>query len=150
MTLEKLQADMVAAMKNNDRRRKDVLSSAIASIKKAAIDKRMRGSIAEELVDEVLTKEKKTLKEMIDTCPGSREDLLNDYEHKYMIISEYAPKFIADELQIKQLVIDTLNGEYELYAKNKGQIMKVVMPAIKGKVDMAVANKVITDLLRGD
>lgn len=150
MTLEKLQADMVAAMKNNDRRRKDVLSSAIAAVKKAAIDKRMKDNIVEELVDEVLTKEKKTLKEMIDTCPESREDLLNDYEHKYMIISEYAPKFITDEAEIKNLILGIVNSEIELSAKNKGQVMKMVMPVIKGKVDMQVANKVITDLLRGD
>ena len=147
MTLEKLQADMVAAMKDGNKRRKDVLSSAIAAVKKTAIDKRMKDNITEDLVNDVLTKEKKTLKEMIDTCPEDREDLLNDYEHKYMIISEYAPKFITDEAEIKKLVLDALNSEIELSVKNKGQIMKVVMPVLKGKVDMQIANKVITDLL---
>ena len=146
MTLEKLQAEMVAAMKNGDKRRKDVISYAIASIKKAAIDKLMKDNIVEELVDEVLTKEKKTLKEMIDTCPESRSDLLIDYEHKYMIISEYAPVFITDEAEIKNMIIDAI-VDIELSVKNKGVIMKTVMPALKGKVDMKVANKVITDLL---
>ena len=147
MTLERLQAEMIAAMKANQRRRKDVLSSSIAAIKKAAIDKRAKDNITEALVDEVLTKEKKTLKEMIDTCPADREDLLNDYEHKYMIISEYAPKFITDEVEIKNLVLDTLDSEIELSVKNKGVIMKTVMPVLKGKVDMQIANKVITELL---
>lgn len=146
MTLEKLQADMVAAMKDGNKRRKDVLSAAIAAVKKAAIDKRMKDNIVEELVDEVLIKEKKTLKEMIDTCPEGREDLLNDYEHKYMIISEYAPKFITDEAQIKQMILDIVDG-IELSLKNKGTIMKMVMPALKGKVDMKVANDVIGGLL---
>lgn len=147
MTLERLQAEMIAAMKANQRRRKDVLSSSIAAIKKAAIDKRTKDNITEALVDEVLTKEKKTLKEMIDTCPADREDLLNDYEHKYMIISEYAPKFITDEVEIKNLVLDTLDSEIEFSVKNKGLIMKTVMPVLKGKVDMQIANKVITELL---
>ena len=147
MTLEKLQTDMVAAMKNGDKRRKDVLSSAICAVKKTAIDKLMKDNIVEELVDEVLTKEKKTIKEMIDTCPESREDLLNDYEHRYMIISEYAPRLITDELQIKQMVMDIVAG-VELSLKNKGAIMKTVMPALKGKVDMQIANKVISDLLK--
>ena len=146
MTLEKLQADMVAAMKDGNKRRKDVLSAAIAAVKKTAIDKRIKDNIVEELVDEVLTKEKKTLKEMIDTCPDDREDLLNDYEHKYMIISEYAPKFITDELQIKQMIVDMLD-DIELSLKNKGAIMKMVMPELKGKVDMKVANEVICRLL---
>lgn len=147
MTLEKLQADMVAAMKSGDKRRKDVLSNAIAAVKKTAIDKRVKNNIVEELVNEVLTKEKKTIKEMIDTCPATREDLLNDYEHQYMIISEYAPTFITDETEIQNLILDVINSEIELSAKNKGQIMKMVMPVIKGKVDMKIANKVITDLL---
>lgn len=147
MTLEKLQADMVAAMKDGNKRRKDVLSAAIAAVKKVAIDKRMKDNIAEELVDEVLTKEKKTLKEMIDTCPEEREDLRNDYEHKYCIISEYAPRFITDIDEIKNLVLDILNAEIELSAKNKGVVMKTVMPVLKGKVDMKVANEVIGGLL---
>ena len=146
MTLDKLQTDMVAAMKDGNKRRKDVLSAAIAAVKKAAIDKRMKDDIVESLVDEVLTKEKKTLKEMIDTCPEDREDLLNDYEHKYCIISEYAPRVIADEAQIKQMVIDAVTG-IDLSLKNKGVIMKTVMPALKGKVDMKVANDVISGLL---
>lgn len=146
MTLDKLQADMIAAMKDGNKIRKDVLSAAIAAIKKTAIDKRVKDNIVEELVNEVLTKEKKTLKEMIDTCPEDREDLLNDYEHKYMIISEYAPTFITDKLQIKQMVIDAIT-DVELSIKNKGTIMKMVMPALKGKVDMKVANEVISGLL---
>ena len=148
MTLDKLQADMVAAMKNGNKRRKDVLSAAIAAVKKAAIDKRVKDNITEELVNEVLTKEKKTLKEMIDTCPEDREDLLNDYEHKYCIISEYAPRFITDALTISNMVVDILNeNNIDYSAKNKGAIMKAVMPALKGKVDMKVANDVISGLL---
>lgn len=146
MTLEKLQAEMVAAMKSNDKLRKEVLSSAIAAVKKAAIDKRMKDNITEELVDEVLTKEKKTMQEMIDTCPEDRVDLLIAYNSKYMIISEYAPTFITDESKIKNMVIDAVT-DIELSIKNKGVIMKTVMPVLKGKVDMKVANKVITDLL---
>lgn len=146
MTLDKLQAEMVAAMKSNDKQRKDVLSSAIAAVKKSAIDKRMKDNITEELVNEVLTKEKKTMQEMIDTCPDERADLLIDYNSKYVIISEYAPTFITDESQIKNMVIDAIT-DIELSIKNKGIIMKTVMPVLKGKVDMKIANKVITDLL---
>jgi uncharacterized protein YqeY len=31
---------------------------------------------------------------------------------------------------------------------NKGQVMKVVMPALKGKVDMKIANQVISNYVK--
>ena len=68
MTLETLQKEMIAAMKNKDKVRKDVLSSLIGAIKKAAIDQKCKENITEKLVDEVILKEKKTVQEMIDTC----------------------------------------------------------------------------------
>ena len=76
MTLEKLQQEMIAAMKTGDKFRKTVISTTIAQIKKAAIDKGCRDNIPESLVDEVLLKTKKTAQEMIDTCPKDRKDKL--------------------------------------------------------------------------
>jgi uncharacterized protein YqeY len=45
------------------------------------------------------------------------------------------------------MILDVLNNEYALEKKNRGQIMKIVMPVLKGQVDMAVANKVIGSML---
>jgi len=45
------------------------------------------------------------------------------------------------------MVVDAINGTIEMTIRNKGQIMRVVMPALKGKADMAIANKVIGELL---
>ena len=61
MTIDRLQQDMYAAMKAHDTAKKDVLSSIIANVKKAAIDKRCKDAITEQLVDEVILKEKKIL-----------------------------------------------------------------------------------------
>ena len=38
-------------------------------------------------------------------------------------------------------------AEIDLKSANKGQVMKIVMPKIKGKADMKVANQCITELL---
>jgi len=59
MTLETLQAAMIAAMKNKDKARKDTLSSLIGAVKKTAIDKMCKDNITDTLVDEVILKEKK-------------------------------------------------------------------------------------------
>jgi|GEM_PF-291722 len=147
MKLEVLQKEKVNAMKNKDEKRKAVLSEMIDMVQKASITAKGRVEITEQLVDETLIKYQKMTQEMIDTCPASRTDKLAEYEAAMVIVKEYAPQLITDETEIKGMILDVLNNEYALEKKNRGQIMKIVMPVLKGKVDMAVANKVIGSML---
>ena len=149
MKLETLQNEMVTAMKNKDKFRKLVISDLIAAVKKVAIDKNCRDNITEIMVDEVLLKCKKTAQEMIDTCPVDRVETLKEYEEQMKIISEFAPTLITDETTLSHMVLTSLeeNG-IEPTKQNKGLVMKTVMPKLKGKADMAVANKVISQLLK--
>ena len=150
MTLEKLQSEMIVAMKAKDKSRKDTISSLIGAIKKTAIDKKCKDNITEELVNEVVLKEKKTVQEMIDTCPKEREDLLYEYQIRMAIISEFAPKLVADKDEIKRMILQVLpdSTEININKANKGQIMKVVMPAMKGKADMKLVNDVLSEMLK--
>ena len=59
MTLEILQREMIAAMKRGDKFTKTTISSLIAQIKKAAIDKGCRDNITEDFVNTELLKAKK-------------------------------------------------------------------------------------------
>ena len=45
MTLEKLQKDMIAAMKARDKERKDSISSLVSAVKKVGIDNGDRKSV---------------------------------------------------------------------------------------------------------
>ena len=100
MQFEKLQKDMIAAMKAKDKPRKESISALISAVKKAAIDKGCRDNITEELVDSVILKELKTAKEQIDSCPADRTELKEEYQARYDVISEYAPKLLsADEVK---------------------------------------------------
>ena len=80
MELEALRKDMVAAMKAKDKVTKDAVSSLISAVKKVAIDEGCRDDISGELVDRVILKELKSVKEQIDTCPESRQDLKDECE----------------------------------------------------------------------
>ena len=150
MTLEKLQYEMIAAMKAKDKSRKDTISSLIGAIKKTAIDKKCKDNITEELCNEVILKEKKTVQEMIDTCPKEREDLLYEYQIRMTIISEFAPKLVTDKDEIKRMIFAALpdSSEIEINKSNKGIIMKHVMPVMKGKADMKIVNEVLGELLK--
>ncbi|CCX89236.1 putative uncharacterized protein [Clostridium sp. CAG:590] len=145
MQLETLQKDMIAAMKAHDKQRKDAISSLISAIKKVAIDEGHREDIKEDLVDRVILKELKTVKEQIDSCPADRTDLKEEYQLRYDVINEYAPSLMsAEEVKafIEQKFADVVAS------KNKGMIMKNVMPELKGKADGKVINEVVGELCK--
>ena len=138
-----MRKDMVAAMKAHDKVRKEAVSSLISAVKKAAIDAGCRDDIPESMVDQVILKELKTVKEQVDTCPDSRQDLKEEYQARYDIIQEYAPKLLSEE-EI-QAVLEEKFADL-LATKNKGQIMKAVMGELKGKADGKVINQVVARL----
>ena len=142
MTFEILHGDMVAAMKARDKERKNVISTLIADIKKVAIDAGTRDNITEELVDQVILKSKKTAQEQVDSCPDSRPDLKKEYQYNYDVICEYAPKLMSEE-EIRQFL--NANFAEVLATKNKGAIMKAVMPALKGKADGKAINAIVAE-----
>lgn len=143
MQMEQLQKDMIAAMKAREKERKDAISSLVSAVKKVAIDEGCRDDIKEELVDRVILKELKTVKEQLDTCPADRDDLRAEYQFRYDVINEYAPALLSEE-EVEAILKEKFA---EILATgNKGQIMKAVMPELKGKADGKVINQVVAKL----
>ena len=143
MNMETLQKDMIAAMKARDKERKDSISSLVAAVKKVAIDEGCRDAISEELVNRVILKELKTVKEQIDSCPADRTDLLNEYQARYDVINEYAPQMMS-EAEVEKIITEKFADV--VATKNKGMIMKAVMAELKGKADGKVINQVVAKL----
>ena len=147
MNLEILQKDKIKAMKEGAALKKEVLTDMIDSIQKASITPKGRVEINEELVNEVLIKYQKMTHEMIDTCPESRVQTLAIYNARMDIVKEYAPQLVVDEAEITNMITSMCEG-IEMTKKNRGQIMKTIMPQLKGKVDMSIANRVIGGMLK--
>ena len=147
MKLETIQESIKMAMKTHATLEVETLRSVVAAVKKAAIDKRCE--ITEELVDEMLLKEVKIIKEQIETCPATRPEMLEEYEHRLMIVENFAPKLVTDPIEITAMVEATLvKAGVDIETANKSQVMKAIMPVLKGKVDMKIANQVIATLLK--
>ena len=139
---------MIQAMKNKDKLRKSVLSGIVDAVKKASMTNNGRIEITEQLVDEVLLKYKKMVKEQIDTCPAERTETLEEYKAQMEVVAEFAPTLIADEAEIRHLILDAVNNEMEFSKANRGKIMKVIAPVLKGRADMGVVNKVLGGMLQ--
>lgn len=148
MTFEMLSKEMITAMKNKDKFRKDTIAAIVDIAKKIAIGRGCRGYVLDDYVTEAILKEQKTINEMINTCPAEREDLLAEYKARAAIIAEFAPKMMTeDEIVMELNAYCALEG-LELTKANRAAIMRGFMPTIKGRADGKLANKVITEVLK--
>ena len=132
--IELVRAAMVEAMKAKDKDRKDSLSMLLSALKNAEIDK--RSPLTEDEANAVIKKELKQTKETMDTAPADRTDIIEEARKRMEVYQEFAP---ADQTvdQITEIINGVLK-ELEIEAptaKDKGRIMKVLMPLVKGKAD---------------
>ena len=144
MQFTTLQKDMMQAMKDHDKTRKDAISALVSATKKLAIDAGCREDIPDEMTDQAILKEIKSVKEQIDTCPDSRPELKAEYEARLKVFEEYAPKMLsASEVEavLKEKFADLIA------TGNKGQIMKAAMGELKGKADGKVINETVAKLI---
>jgi len=144
MQFDKLQKAFVEAMKARDKERKEAISALISAVKKAAIDAGCRDNIPEDMVDKAVLKEIKTVKEQIDTCPASRQDLLDEYTTRYNIMQEFAPVLMSEE-EIRKVINEKFSDV--VATGNKGMIMKAVMGELKGKADGKLISSIVNSLV---
>lgn len=150
MTIETLREQMMTAMKVGNKFTKEVLSSIISTATNMAIDKGCKDNITEEIVSAAILKELKTANEMLDTCPSDRLEQLKEFTQRIEIIRSYAPRMMSEE-EIKNFIKETAqDNNIELTTKNKGQLMKVVMPQLKGKADGKLVNNVVQEMLNNE
>ena len=145
--IDEIRAEMVTAMKNKDKDRKDTLSMLLSALKNKAIDK--RADLTEEEEYAVVKKEMKQTKETLELAPPDLTDIKEQCEKRLAVLQEFAPEEMNEEA-IKaavQEVLTTLGIETPT-AKDKGRIMKELMPKVKGKADGALVNQVVGELLQ--
>ena len=146
---DKVRSEMVAAMKNKEKDRKDALSMLLSALKNKAIDKREDLTEAEEF--EVIKKEIKQTKETMELAPADREDIKEACEKRLAVYQEFAPEEMSEEAVLAEvkavlaaLAIDAPS------MKDKGKVMKELMPRVKGRADGGMVNKIVGEVLNGE
>ncbi len=145
--VDQVRAAMVEAMKAKDKDRKDSLSMLLSALKNAEIDK--RAPLTEDEANAVVKKELKQTKETMDTAPADRTDIIEEAKKRMAVYQEFAPADLTPE-QITE-VIKGVFAELEIEvptAKDKGRIMKALMPLVKGKADGKVVNEILASMMK--
>lgn len=142
--IEQIRAEMVTAMKNKDKDRKETLSMLLAALKNKAIDKRADLTEAEEF--EVIQKEIKQTKETMELAPADRTDIREACEKRLAVLNEFAPKQMSED-EIQAVIDEVLAalGIDKPTPSDKGKIMKELMPKVKGKADGGLVNRLVCE-----
>lgn len=142
--IDEVRADMVKAMKAKDKDTKETLSMLLAALKNKAIDK--REDLTPEEETQVILKEIKQTKETLDMTPADRTEIIEECNKRLAVLEQYAPKMM-DEAEIKEVVASVLAemGLDAPTAKDKGKIMKNLMPKVKGKADGKLVNEIVSE-----
>ncbi len=144
--IDEVRNEMMQAMKKKDKPRKDSLSMLLAALKNKAIDKREDLTEAEE--NEVILKEIKQTQETLDLTPADRTDIIEECQGRIAVYQEFAPKMM-DEEEIRVVIKEVLKelGIETPTNKDKGKIMKQLMPQVKGKADGKLVNQVLGSMM---
>lgn len=146
--IDEVRGQMVEAMKSKDKPRKDALSMLLSALKNKAIDKREDLTQAEEF--EVVKKEMKQTKETMELAPEDREDVKEACRIRLSVYQEFAPEEMSEDA-IRETVKQALEilGITEPSGKDKGKVMKELMPKVKGRADGGLVNKIVGEMLGG-
>ena len=140
--IDTVRAAMMQAMKDKDKARKDALSLLLSALKNKAIDK--RADLTEDEENAVIFREIKQAQETIDTTPEDRVQTIEEAKLRMSVYSEFVPKLMGED-EIRE-VIRAVLAELAIEkptAKDKGKIMKTLMPRVKGKADGSLVNQVL-------
>ncbi len=138
---------MMDALKAGDKPRKEALSLLLSALKAKQIDK--RADLTEDEENQVVYKEIKEAQETLDTTPADRTEIIEECRLRIAVYSEFAPKRM-DEDEIRIVIRETLDelGIESPTAKDKGKIMKTLMPKLNGKAEGRLVNRLVGEVLK--
>ena len=144
--IDEIRAQMVVAMKEKDKEKKDSLSMLVSALKNKEIDK--REPLTEEEENEVIKKEIRQTKETLDSAPADRTDIKEQCEKRLAVYKQFVPEDLSEDAirEIIKGVLSDLSIE-QATPKDKGRIMKELMPKVKGKAEGSIVNKIVGEFM---
>jgi len=144
---EKLQADLVHAMKTHDETLKWVVKLIKSSIQLAEVAK--AGELTQDEIISIIQKEIKTREESkADAEKAQREDLATQADLEIACLKTYLPAQL-DANELKDLVRSVIVQCNAASSKDMGMVMKTLQPLLAGRASNAEASRVVRELLAG-
>jgi uncharacterized protein YqeY len=142
--LERLQAEMVAAMKAKDEARLGTLRMMKATLKKHEVDSmKPLDEAAEMQILSMMIKQRREAADMFRK--GNREELATKEEAELAMIESYLPAAPSEE-ELDRAVAEVISETGAASAKDMGKVMKAAQAKLAGK---RVDGKVLSERVKG-
>ncbi|MBO8129235.1 MAG: GatB/YqeY domain-containing protein [Peptococcaceae bacterium] len=141
----RLANDMKTALRNKDKQRLATIRLVMAAIKNQEIEK---GELQDSDIFAIIQKEIKQTKESLEAYQkAGNSEQVQELTKRLAILQEYLPRQMTAE-EIKALVLKVMDENNIQSPKEKGKLMGLVMPQVKGRADGKLVNKVVSELLK--
>lgn len=132
---ERIQNDMVAAMKSGDTAKRDTLRLAISAFKYKEVETKRPLDDAEVIANlQTLVKQRKESAEQFKQA--GRQDLLDKEQAEILVLETYLPRQI-DDAELGRLVDEAIRETGASSAKDMGKVMKAVLAKTSGAAEGA-------------
>jgi uncharacterized protein YqeY len=144
---ERLQTDLVQAMKTQDETKKWVIKMIKAAIQLAEVAKGKE--LDQDEIMAIIQKEIKTRQEAkADAEKAHRDDLVAQADQEIACLKTYLPAQLNAE-ELKELVRSVIAECNATSIKDMGVVMKTLQPLLAGRASNAEASQVVRELLTG-
>ena len=143
--LEKVNSDLVTAMKEQDKFRTSVLRMLKSALKNEEINK--KSPLTDDEVLAIIKKQVKTRKDsMNEYASYNRMDLADSLQKEIDILNEYLPEELSDE-ELEKIVKETITKVKAESIKQMGMVIKTISSEYGARCDMAKVSKLVKEKL---
>ena len=144
--VEKLEKDMIEAMKAKDMFRLTVIRMVKGALKQEQIDHKKE--INDELLIDVVNKQIKMRKDSITEFEkGNRQDLVDKTQAEINILLAYLPEQLSTE-EVEKIINEIFEEVKPEGMKDMGKVMGLAQGKLKGKADMKEVSTIIRNKLQ--
>lgn len=143
---QELQSALKDAMRAKDRERRNAIRLLQSAIKQAEVDGRKE--LDDNAILDILRKEAKKRRETIAELEGAgRSEDAKVERFELAVTEEFLPQQLSDD-QLKPIILEAISAVGATSMKDMGQVMRVVMPKVKGIADGKAVNAIVREYLR--
>ena len=143
--IDRIDAEVKAAMKARDGERRDALRLILSSLKGA--QKELQRPLSEDEELQVLQRERKRRVEAAEAFrAGGREEQAEAEEYEQEVLEEFLPDPLSEE-EIEEIVDDAIAEVGATSMADLGRVMADVMPQIAGRADGSVVSQIVREKL---
>ena len=144
--IEKLDKDMIEAMKAHDKDRLTVIRMVKAALKQEQIDHKKE--INDDLLIDVVNKQIKMRKDSITEFEkAGRNDLVEKTQEEINVLLTYLPELLSNE-EVEKIINDIYEEIKPEGMKDMGKVMGLAQSQLKGKADMKEVSTIIRSKLQ--